>query len=85
MCRGDPPTEGSRPHQGALGELEREREQRNYFQLERDKINTLWEISKTELEERKAELRNNDRCAGRLCAVQCGAALVATPPCRATQ
>ena len=38
-----------------------EREERNYFQLERDKINTFWEISKKELEDRKAELRNKDR------------------------
>lgn len=29
--------------------------------LERDKINTFWEISKKELEDRKAELRNKDR------------------------
>ena len=27
-------------------ELEHEREERNYFQLERDKINTFWEITK---------------------------------------
>ena len=27
-------------------ELDHEREERNYFQLERDKINTFWEISK---------------------------------------
>lgn len=42
-------------------ELDREREERNYFQLERDKINTFWEITKRQLEERKAELRNKDR------------------------
>lgn len=42
-------------------ELEREREERNYFQLERDKINTFWEITKRQLEEKKAELRNKDR------------------------
>jgi len=41
--------------------LNNEREERNYFQLERDKINTFWEISKKELEDRKAELRNKDR------------------------
>ena len=35
------------------GELDKEREERNYFQLERDKINTFWEISKKELEDRK--------------------------------
>jgi len=43
------------------GELDHEREERNYFQLERDKINTFWEITKKELEDRKAELRNKDR------------------------
>lgn len=42
-------------------DLEHEREERNYFQLERDKINTFWEITKKELEDRKAELRNKDR------------------------
>ena len=41
--------------------LEHEKNERNYFQLERDKINTFWEISKKELEDRKAELRNKDR------------------------
>ena len=42
-------------------ELTGEREERNFFQLERDKINTFWEITKKELEDRKAELRNKDR------------------------
>ncbi len=42
-------------------ELEREREERNYFQVERDKINTFWEIGKRQLDESKAELRNKDR------------------------
>ncbi|XP_066570193.1 dynein regulatory complex subunit 4 [Amia ocellicauda] len=42
-------------------ELDREREERNYFQLERDKIHTFWEITKRQLEEKKAELRNKDR------------------------
>merc|ERR1712054_255214 len=42
-------------------ELDHEREERNYFQLERDKVNTFWEITKKELEDRKAELRNKDR------------------------
>mmetsp|Transcript_67360 Transcript_67360/g.140347 ORF Transcript_67360/g.140347 Transcript_67360/m.140347 type:complete len:557 (-) Transcript_67360:135-1805(-) len=41
--------------------LKKEMEERNYFQLERDKINTFWEITKKELEEKKAELRNKDR------------------------
>ncbi|XP_077975287.1 dynein regulatory complex subunit 4-like [Styela clava] len=49
-------------HIGRLREeLEREREERNYFQLERDKVNTFWEITKRQLEEKKAELRNKDR------------------------
>ncbi|XP_029904389.1 dynein regulatory complex subunit 4-like [Myripristis murdjan] len=42
-------------------ELDREREERNYFQLERDKIHTFWEITKRQLEESKSELRNRDR------------------------
>eukprot|EP00049_Salpingoeca_infusionum_P001909 m.51933 g.51933 ORF g.51933 m.51933 type:complete len:496 (+) comp11272_c0_seq1:918-2405(+) len=42
-------------------ELDREREERNYFQLERDKINTFWEITKRQLEEARAEIRNQDR------------------------
>ena len=45
----------------AAEDRDHEREERNYFQLERDKINTFWEISKKELEDRKAELRNKDR------------------------
>lgn len=42
-------------------ELDREREERNYFQLERDKIHTFWEITRRQLEEKKSELRNKDR------------------------
>ncbi|XP_061029208.1 dynein regulatory complex subunit 4 isoform X3 [Eubalaena glacialis] len=42
-------------------ELSREREERSYFQLERDKIHTFWEITRRQLEEKKAELRNKDR------------------------
>lgn len=38
-------------------ENEREREERNFFQLERDKIRTFWEITRSELEETKAKLR----------------------------
>uniref|UniRef100_A0A8C8FW65 Dynein regulatory complex subunit 4 n=1 Tax=Oncorhynchus tshawytscha TaxID=74940 RepID=A0A8C8FW65_ONCTS len=44
-------------------ELDREREERNYFQLERDKIHTFWKITKRHLDERKADLRNRDRYA----------------------
>ena len=42
-------------------ELDREREERNYFQLEKDKVHSFWEIGKRDLEERKAELRNKER------------------------
>ncbi|OXB65088.1 hypothetical protein ASZ78_008371 [Callipepla squamata] len=42
-------------------ELDREREERNYFQLERDKIHTFWEVTRRQLEEKKAELRHKDR------------------------
>merc|ERR1739848_828166 len=42
-------------------ELDREREERNYFQLERDKISTFWEITRRQLEQSKAQLRNKDR------------------------
>ncbi|XP_057291312.1 dynein regulatory complex subunit 4-like [Hydractinia symbiolongicarpus] len=42
-------------------ELDREREERNYFQLERDKVNTFWEITKRQLDEKKADLRNKER------------------------
>merc|ERR1739838_608948 len=33
--------------------LDREREERNYFQLERDKVNTFWEITKRQFDEKK--------------------------------
>ncbi|KAG7231823.1 hypothetical protein INR49_010286 [Caranx melampygus] len=42
-------------------ELDREREERSYFQLERDKIQSFWEISKRNLEESRAELRSRER------------------------
>jgi len=42
-------------------ELDREREERNYFQLERDKISTFWEITRRKHEQSKAMLRNKDR------------------------
>uniref|UniRef100_A0A1A8EE64 Dynein regulatory complex subunit 4 n=1 Tax=Nothobranchius kadleci TaxID=1051664 RepID=A0A1A8EE64_NOTKA len=42
-------------------ELDREREEKSFFQLERDKIQDFWEISKRKLQEAKAELRNRDR------------------------
>merc|ERR1711988_998127 len=36
-------------------------EERNYFQLERDRVSTFWEITKKDLEDKKSELRNKDR------------------------
>eukprot|EP00891_Asterochloris_glomerata_P006792 jgi/Astpho2/6792/fgenesh1_pm.00103_%23_10_t len=42
-------------------EKAKEEEYRNYMQLERDKISAFWEISKKDLEDKKAELRNKDR------------------------
>eukprot|EP00026_Physarum_polycephalum_P007614 Phypoly_transcript_07678.p1 GENE.Phypoly_transcript_07678~~Phypoly_transcript_07678.p1 ORF type:complete len:511 (+),score=118.03 Phypoly_transcript_07678:41-1573(+) len=42
-------------------QLEKEMKDRNYFQLESDKINSFWEITKKELQEVKADLRNKDR------------------------
>lgn len=32
-------------------EMEREREERNFFQLERDKLRTFWEITRDQLGE----------------------------------
>lgn len=37
-------------------ELEREREERNFFQLERDRLFTYWEITRQQLEENKSQL-----------------------------
>lgn len=42
-------------------EVDREREERNFFQLERDKVNTFWEITKRQLDENKATVRNKER------------------------
>ncbi|XP_035993566.1 dynein regulatory complex subunit 4 [Fundulus heteroclitus] len=42
-------------------ELDREREERSYFQLERDKIHALWDVSRRNLEEAQDELRNSVR------------------------
>ncbi|KAL1461727.1 hypothetical protein WDU94_013599 [Cyamophila willieti] len=42
-------------------ELEREREERNFFQVERDKLRSFWEITRQQLEESRAALRNQDR------------------------
>ncbi|XP_017889521.1 dynein regulatory complex subunit 4 [Ceratina calcarata] len=44
-----------------LEEMEREREERNFFQLERDKIRTYWEITRHQLDEAQATVRNKER------------------------
>ena len=41
--------------------MDREREERNYFQLERDKVSAFWDISKQLLDESKAIIRNKER------------------------
>lgn len=35
--------------QSLTSEMEREREERNFFQLERDKLRTFWEIARKQL------------------------------------
>jgi hypothetical protein len=42
-------------------ELNKEREERNFFQLERDRIQDFWDISKTDLNLLKSQLLNKDR------------------------
>ncbi|XP_055379525.1 dynein regulatory complex subunit 4 isoform X2 [Condylostylus longicornis] len=42
-------------------EMDREREERNFFQLERDKLRTFWEITRDQLEEAQATIRNKNR------------------------
>ncbi|XP_061521670.1 dynein regulatory complex subunit 4 [Phycodurus eques] len=42
-------------------ELDREREERNYFQLERDQIHSFWDVTKKHLEEAVAQLRNEEK------------------------
>lgn len=42
-------------------EQDREREERNFFQLERDKVNTFWDITKRQLEETRATVRIKER------------------------
>ncbi|XP_050449589.1 dynein regulatory complex subunit 4 [Cataglyphis hispanica] len=44
-----------------LEEMEREREERNFFQLERDKLRTFWEITRHQLDEARATIRNKER------------------------
>lgn len=40
-----------------LEEIEREREERNFFQIERDKLRTFWEITRHQLDEAHATVR----------------------------
>lgn len=42
-------------------ELDKERDERNFFQMEGDKIRAFWDITKRQLEEKTADLRNKDR------------------------
>lgn len=42
-------------------ELDREREERNYFQLERDKVQAFWDITRRKLKEATAGLQNLDK------------------------
>ncbi|XP_057699609.1 dynein regulatory complex subunit 4 isoform X1 [Corythoichthys intestinalis] len=42
-------------------ELEREREEKSFFQLERDQIQSFWKVSERHLEETQAQLRNRNR------------------------
>jgi hypothetical protein len=42
-------------------ELEREREERNFFQLERDKLRQFWEITRNKYEESQAIIRKKER------------------------
>ena len=42
-------------------ELGREREERNYYQLERDRLSTFWDVAQKQLDESRAECRVKDR------------------------
>jgi growth arrest-specific protein 8 len=42
-------------------ELEREREERNFFQIERDKLRTFWEITRKQHDDSQAIIRNKER------------------------
>lgn len=42
-------------------ELEREREERSFFQLERDKIRSSWEVSQRHLQETRSQLAHRGR------------------------
>lgn len=42
-------------------ELEREREERNFFQIERDKLRSFWEITRKQYEDSQGTIRNKER------------------------
>ncbi|XP_051919456.1 dynein regulatory complex subunit 4 isoform X2 [Hippocampus zosterae] len=42
-------------------QLDREQEERNYFQLERDMIHSFWDVTKKQLKEAVAQLRNEEK------------------------
>ena len=44
--------------------MDKERTERNFFQLERDKVNSFWEISQKQLDEARATVRNKEREVG---------------------
>ena len=44
--------------------MDKERTERNFFQLERDKVNSFWEISQRQLDEARATIRNKERELG---------------------
>ena len=41
--------------------MAREREERNYYQLEKDRVQTFWEVASKQLDECRAEARVKDR------------------------
>ena len=40
-----------------MEQLEKEREERNYFQLERDQLFNFWKVAKVEAEQNREQLR----------------------------
>ena len=54
------------------GTLDRERDERNFYQLERDRMDTFWEVTRGELGETRAEVRGKDRSGGQECWLMIG-------------
>ena len=46
-----------------LDQLEKEREERNFFQLERDQIYGFWKVAQEEVEDTRARLRYRNMCS----------------------